>query len=127
MEVGTDINSKWTLTNDGDLKIVNDEENMVQSIANRLSCYQPSMEVYYEQYGGFLTSYLGQRKTNETLDFMKIEIDTMLQQDPRIEEFTSTLSYTEKGVNVILELIVSGEEMEVDLIVDDGGGVTVAD
>lgn len=127
MEVGTDINSKWTLTNDGDLKIVNDEENMVQSIANRLSCYQPSMEVYYEQYGGFLTSYLGQRKTSETLDFMKIEIDTMLKQDPRIEEFTSTLSYTEKGVNVILELIVAGEEMEVDLIVDDDGGVTVAD
>lgn len=127
MEVGTDINSKWTLTNDGDLKIVNDEENMVQSIANRLSCYQPSMEVYYEQYGGFLTSYLGQRKTSETLDFMKIEIDTMLKQDPRIEEFTSTLSYTEKGVNVILKLIVAGEEMEVDLIVDDGGGVTVAD
>mgnify|MGYP002523870592 FL=1 len=127
MEVGTDINSKWTLTNDGDLKIVNDEENMVQSIGNRLSCYQPSMEVYYEQYGGFLTSYLGQRKTSETLDFMKIEIDTMLKQDPRIEEFTSTLSYSEKGVNVILKLIVACEEMEVDLIVDDGGGVTVAD
>ena len=84
VELGTDINSTWEFSK-GDLVLINHTDNMRQTIKNRLSC--PLDFLDYDEYGSDIHSYLGDRKTEETLDFLKIEIETRLIQDPRIQNF----------------------------------------
>lgn len=110
MDWGTDINSTWSFK-DGDLNIISDDDNTNQAIINRLNCYKPTLNVYYEQYGGFLKNYMGMKKTSQLLDFMKIEIDTILQQDPRILNFISKLSFNDDD-GVDINLIIQQEENE---------------
>ena len=127
MDIGVDINSEWSLNENGDLSLVRDEDNLSQAIINRLSCYQPSLEVYYTQYGGFLSEYFGRKQTDETLKFMKIELDTILSQEERISSFTSTLSYNGNGsVRVDLDMIVNDVDVELNLVLSRDGGVSVA-
>ena len=127
MDIGVDINSDWSLNENGDLSLVRDEDNLSQAIINRLGCYQPSLEVYYTMYGGFLSEYFGRKQTDETLKFMKIELDTILSQEERISSFTSTLSYNGDGsVRVDLDMIVNDVDVELNLVLSRDGGVSVA-
>ncbi len=126
MDIGVDINTSWGLDDNGDLSLVRDEDNLSQAKINRVGCYQPSLEVYYNQYGGFLSEYFGRRQTDETLKFMKIELDTILSQEERINSFTSELSYTGNGsVRIDLDIIVNDEEVELNLVLDRDGSVNV--
>lgn len=126
MDWGTDINSSWSFK-DGDLNIVSDNDNTNQAIINRLNSYKPSLNLYYAEYGGFLRKYFGMKKTSQVLQFMKIEIDTILQQDPRILDFISKLEYNDSnGVNINL-LIQQAENEDIELnlvlngdVVEDG-------
>lgn len=127
MDIGTDINTNWSLNENGDLNLISDEDNLVQSVVNRLGCYRPVFEVYYDVYGGFLEEYFGWKRIDETLKLMKIEVDTILSQETRISSFTSELSYERDGsVKVGLDMIVNDEEIELNLVLNDGG-VSVAD
>lgn len=130
MDFGKDINSSWTLNENGDLNIAKDNENLAQSIVNRLNCYKPNLSVYYDDgYGGFLHSYLGRRRTQETLDFMKIEVDTILSQDTRLTSFSSSLSYDPDGI-VCIDLVVSvsdDEDVELNLVLNGSDGVVMSD
>ena len=127
MDVGVDIKSDWSLDETVDLSLAHDEDNLVQAVINRLGCYQPSFEVYYTLYGGFLSEYFGRKRTDETLKFMKIELDTILSQEERINSFTSELSYNPDGsVRVDLSCIVNDEDVELNLVLSRDGGVSVA-
>ena len=124
VDLGADIHSDWSFNDNGDLNLVKDNANLAQSITNRLNCYQPNMDVYYDEYGGFLHSYLGRRRTQETLDLMKIELDTILQQDTRISNFNSSLEFNQAG-NVLIDLsvTVNDEDVELNLILGSDGVV----
>ena len=127
MDVGVDIDTSWSLNENGDLLLVSDEDNLRQAIMNRLKCYQPSFEIYYTQDGGFLEEYFGRKRTDETLKFMKIELDTILSQEERINSFTSELYYKIDGsVRVDLDMLVNDEEFELNLVLSRDGGVSVA-
>lgn len=126
VEFGTDINRDWSFNN-GDLVLVQDEDNLAQSIINRVNCYQPSFNVYYGLYGGFLMEHLGSRRNDESLKFIKIELDSILEQEERVNEFESTLSYADDGsVKIDLTLTVNDENVDLNLILSRDG-VSVAD
>lgn len=119
MDIGTDINSDWSFNENGDLNIVTDNDNIVQSIKNRLSCYLPNLKIYYGFYGGFLSEYFGRRRTEETLKFMKIEVDTILSQEGRIKNVTTDLYYAKDGsVRIDLTYSIKEEDYELNLVLD---------
>ena len=128
MDLGIDINSDWNFS-DGDLVLVKDDDNILQAVVNRLSCYQPNLEVFYELYGGFITNYLGRKRKPELLEFMKIEIDTILSQDPRINDFETELSFNDNmGIDLHLTVFqIEDEDIELNLVINGEMVVEVAD
>lgn len=126
MDLGTDINKEWTLTESGDLKIISGTDNVAQAIANRLSCTVNSLNLYYTQYGSMLFSFLGWRRNQRTLDFMEIEIGNRLSQEPRVRDYDISLGYSDDhgGVDIDLHLIVGdGESLDLNLVLDETGNV----
>ena len=121
VDIGTDIKSDWTF-NDGDLNIISGEENLKQSILNRFTIYDGTFKFFYQEYGSVLSNYFGFRKDDTTLEFMKIELERVLLQDPRIQGFDLELSYVEKGVQVELTINLGDADVEMNFVTD---GTTV--
>lgn len=109
LEIGTDINSEWEFKN-GDLTLAKTEENIAQSIKNRLNTRYGEFDLFYDEYGSFLTKFLGWRRNKETLKFMEMEITNTLTQDVRFQDIDVNLEYGEKGViNGYITLIYDDE------------------
>lgn len=127
-ELGTDFNSSWEFQ-EGDLVLVKNDTNLIQSIVNRLNCEYDSLDNYYYEYGTNLSSFLGFKASKETLEFIKIEVTETLNQDPRINEFEVATEY-DKENNVAIHLnIIFGEESELtlSLVLNEDGTVVVVD
>ena len=126
-ELGTDIKMDWTFNENGDLNLVSNEENLVQSICNRLTSPEGSFDLYYGNYGSVLEQFLGWRRRQETLEFMKIEVGNCLDQDPRILDYNVDLSFEGKSVRIDLKLNY-GEDSDLSLsLVLNNEGVVVSD
>lgn len=95
-DLGADIHSDWDFK-DGDLKIISDESNICQSIANRLNNPNGTFDLYYNEYGSFLLDFIGWKASEDTLQFIQMEIEETLKQDERFEEIQVNLEYTGKG------------------------------
>ena len=126
-DIGTDIKSSWELK-DGDLVLVNDEENIVQSIINRLNCWLNSMDLFYLEYGSVLSSFLGWKRIDETLGFLKIEIENTLNQDPRLRDYDLSLDYDDNGaVKIDLDFHLIDEDFGVNLVISKEGSIVIAE
>ncbi len=127
VDLGTDILRDWSFT-DGDLNIVSDTDNLIQSIQNRLSCPLNSMDVAYLEYGSVLWQFLGWRRNDTTLQFIKNELIECLKQDPRIINYSLNLEYTEKGLEVHMDLNY-GEEtnLELSVVIDENNNMVISD
>lgn len=120
VELGTDISSTWEFIK-GDLVLVNHTDNMRQAIKNRLSC--PLDYLDYDNYGSDIHSFLGGRKNDTVLDFLKIEIETRLIQDPRIQDFEVT-TYIKEDDNVGIDIDVNFDEdmdLSMSLVLNNEG------
>ena len=120
VELGTDISSTWEFIK-GDLVLVNHTDNMRQAIKNRLSC--PLDYLDYDNYGSDIHSFLGGRKNDTVLDFLKIEIETRLIQDPRIQDFEVT-TYLKEDENVGIDINVNFDEdmdLSMSLVLNNEG------
>lgn len=108
---------------DGDLKLVTYEENISQSIYNRLQTIHDSLDLFYEDYGSFLQSFLGWRRNDKTLNFIKMEVDTVIDKDPRINNFATNVEYTENGhVKITIRLYEeTGEDLDLNFILSEEG------
>ena len=122
---GTDINSEWTLTEHGDLKTINGTDNLAQAITNRLSCQLNNLQLYYNQYGSLLTGFLGWKRNERTLEFIRIELGNRLEQETRIQSYEIGLQYNEQGeVEINLNLTLkNGEDMDLNLVLNENGNV----
>lgn len=127
VDIGTDINGNWELTENGDLRLISQEDNMVQSITNRLSCTLNNLRVYYNEYGSLLFGFIGWKQNYTTLEFMKIEIGNRLMQDPRISGYTISLDYNGNGeVDIDLQIkLTSGKDLDMSLLLDNESNVQV--
>ena len=121
-EYGTDINSDWSFK-DGDILIVSDKDNLSQGILNRLNTFVGSLNLFYLDYGSFLLSYLGWKRTDSTLEFIKLEVETVLAKDPRINNFSVDASYDPNGsVRIELSIIYNdGEDFSLNYVLDNEG------
>ena len=126
-ELGTDINSSWTFK-DGDLVLIENDENIAQSLANRLNNPLESMDLFYDEYGSYIGSFLGWKQSEETLSFMKMEIEKAISQDPRFIDSEVNLQYTGKG-KVVGEINLRYDEdsdLSLSLVIDETGTVNVS-
>ena len=105
VEYGVDICRDWTFQ-DGDIKSISNTDNLNQAILNRLNTIQDELDSFYDDYGSFLQSFLGWKKNEETLTFIKTELDNVIAKDPRITLFESKVTFDEKG-SVKIELVIS--------------------
>lgn len=127
-DIGVDIKSEWLLNDYGDLKLVQDEQNLIQAITNRFNCWLNGMDLFYLEYGSILSSFLGWKREDETLGFMKIEIENTLNQDPRITDYELNLEFnSDGGVDIHLTIPVNGEDILVNLVISEDGTVSVVD
>lgn len=120
VELGTDISSTWEFSK-GDLVLVNHTDNMRQAIKNRLSC--PLDYLDYDNYGSDIHSFLGGRKNDTVLNFLKIEIETRLIQDPRIQDFEVT-TYIKEDENIGIDIDVNFDEdmdLSMSLVLNNEG------
>lgn len=120
VELGTDFSSSWEFIK-GDLVLVNHTDNMRQAIKNRLSC--PLDYLDYDNYGSDIHSFLGGRKNDTVLNFLKIEIETRLIQDPRIQDFEVT-TYIKEDDNVGIDIEVNFDEdmdLSMSLVLNNEG------
>ena len=105
-EYGVDIDSRLNFK-DGDLILVEYEDNLVQSIKNRLNTIQDGMDLFYSDYGSVLMEFLGWRRNDETLEFIKLEVQDCLSKDPRIKDFDVDVEYNDAGNVVIRFRLIS--------------------
>ena len=122
VEYGTDISSKWDFS-DGDINIVSNKENIAQVIKNRLNTVTGSLDLFYEDYGSVLLSFLGWRRVDTTLEFIKVEVNSCISKDPRISNFETEVSFDEDGsVKINIFIYYNGiENFELNLVLDEDG------
>ena len=108
-DYGTDINGEWDFNNDGDIQIISNTGNLDQAITNRLTCGLDSLDLFYQDYGCNLSQFLGWRKTEQTLSFIKLELQNRLNNEPRILGYSLNVEYTETGVRVDMELTLNDD------------------
>ena len=121
-ELGTDIDSSWTFK-EGDVVLVSDKINLSQSIVNRLNCVMDSLDLYYLEYGSFLRSFFGWKKIEKTFEYMKLEIENTLKQDPRVIDFNSNV-YLDKDNQVRIDVTIplsQESDLEMSLILTKDG------
>lgn len=123
MVYGVDINSNWELDESGDLVLVSDIKNMEQAVFNRLTNELNSMGDFYENYGSLLYQFLGWRKTDSTLEFIKLEITNRLKQDKRILDCNVEADYTNaETVRLGNNIVLDGEYVHnIELELSDNG------
>lgn len=120
--IGEDISSEWTFNENGDLKLVSGNANINQAISNRLNTGLHSLDLFYGEYGSFLTSFLGWKANQRTLDFMKIEIENRLLQDPRLRDFNVSCAYNGNGeIEININAIIGNEEYDTNLVLNSDG------
>lgn len=127
-DIGADINSSWVLNEKGDLEIVSDEENLIQSIVNRFNCWLNTFDLYYFEYGSILSSFIGWKRNQESLDLMRLEIENTLNQEPRFNDYELDIFYDDEGiVNIILSISFNGENIDLNLVITEDGSVKIDD
>lgn len=83
--LGTDIRSDWSFNNKGDINLISNSSNLGQSILNRLKADLNTYNMFYARYGGNLKDHFGEFNHNTIHEYIRIEIEEICSQDPRIQ------------------------------------------
>lgn len=118
--LGTDL--KNFEIEDGDLLLVSESDNLAQACINRLSTPSNFYDWMYVNYGGGLNSIFGMKNNSNSLEYLRIEIEHILQQDPRIKSISATCTKempNEVDVELDILTIGSNEIISMNLIITD--------
>ena len=110
VDFGTDLNWNGSET---ELTTVTGDENIIQSITNRLNTNYDELNWIYNNYGCNYKQFLGDRATDTTLEFIKNSIKQSLDEEERINGYDLELSYMDGKINIILN--IDGREFNFDL------------
>lgn len=123
-ELGVDIHSDWEF-HDGDLKLIRYGENMGQAVVNRLKCYLGAMSIFYTDYGSEIIHYLGEMNNETTWEYIRIEIETRVLQDPRVTDVECTVNrLTHSTCEAHLDLhFYDGSTGEANLVITGEGTI----
>lgn len=118
---GTDINMDFSFK-DGDINLVNGTKNLAQAVCNRLNSNLQTYEIFYARYGGNLLEWLGEQNNTNIQEYLKIEIESILGQEPRITSVEATVT-KETSTTVLVDLkvlpITSDEIITLNLIIQE--------
>ena len=109
-DFGTDLNWNGSET---ELTTVTADENIIQSVKNRLNTDYDELNWIYNNYGCNYKQFLGSRATDTSLEFIKNSIKNSLDEEERIENYDLELSYMDGKINIILN--IDGSEFEFNL------------
>ena len=118
---GADVNKSWTFTN-GDIDLVDDSINLGQAIVNRLNAGLETYDIFYQKYGGVLLEHLGDLNHPHIHEYMRIEIESILTQEPRIANFECTVNKTDSNsveCNLKVSVVGSDEVNEYNMVISD--------
>ena len=127
-ECGVDLNSTLTF-NDGDICLCKYGDNLIQAIVNRLNTSLNEMDLFYEDYGSILQGFLGWKANDETIEYIKAEIDNSLMGEPRLAAHESNVEYTGNGkVRIELSLYTNtGAGVDASLVLSSTGVMELSD
>jgi len=123
---GTDINSNWSFS-DGDINLVTDKANLGQAIVNRLKADLTTF-IFYNRYGGNLFEHFGDKNNPNIHEYIKIEVESICKQDPRIKQVESTVTKTDsETITLDLKLLTisSDEIVRYNLILNSDNSIFI--
>ena len=123
---GTDINSNWSFS-DGDINLVTDKANLGQAIVNRLKADLTTF-IFYNRYGGNLFEHFGDKNNPNIHEYIKIEVESICKQDPRIKQVESTVTKTDsETITLDLKLLTisSDEIVRYNLIITSDNSIFI--
>ena len=125
-ELGVDLDSSFTF-NDGDLKLSSYDDNIVQAVTNRLNTQLNELDLFYDGYGSVFRSFFGWKTNDETSNFMKAELETVLEAEPRLTDWEYEISFMGDGkARIDLRLYPNPDySISASLMVNSTGNVEV--
>ena len=125
-DLGVDLHSSFQFV-DGDLMLSSYNDNLVQSIVNRLKTTLDELDLFYDDYGSILHSFFGWKSTDETIGFMKAEILKVLGDEQRLQSYNVDIEYLPRGkIRIKLELYpVEDISLRVNLVLTETGIITI--
>lgn len=123
---GTDINSNWSFT-DGDINLISGKSNLGQAIVNRLKADLTTF-IFYNRYGGNLFEHFGDKNNPNIHEYIKIEVESICKQDPRIKQVESTVTKTDsETITLDLKLLTisSDEIVRYNLILNSDNSIFI--
>ena len=127
VDLGVDFSSSYEFQ-DGDIVLVEDTENITEAIGNRLNTEYDSMSEYYSIYGSLLRGFLGDPSDDRTLDFIQLEVESVLQQDPRLEDASVEVYRSDTTGQIIIGVTISYDDdsdLELNLVLNEDMGVDI--
>ena len=129
-QLGVDINRNWSFNADGDLILIKNEFNLGQAILNRLLAESDTYDIFYAKYGGNLGDELGELNHPNIHEYIKIEIERILSQDPRISEITCTVDKIDSD-SILCDLNVkvnnSSDVLEFNLVIGNDKSISISE
>lgn len=123
--LGTDFDSSYEFI-DGDLKLVKNEDNLIQSIINRFNTKLDTLNLFYTDYGSKIYGFLGWVHSDDTLEFIELEIQDVLQQDPRCQENTINVKYqNQKIIAGITIRITDDMDLTFNLVMNENNKISL--
>lgn len=126
---GTDIKDSFSFSN-GDIDIVSGIENLEQSILNILNTDLGFYDWCYTNYGSNLSKIYGRKNDNNSLEYLRIEIEHAVIKNPRINNVSVNCTKEDPiTVNAELEILpINSEEIvTINLVINDDYKVQIND
>lgn len=126
---GTDIDRSWSFV-DGDIQLAKGKGNLGQAIMNRLMADDDQYPDFYIRYGGRLFDHFGDLNHPTIHEYIRIEIEDILSQEPRIKEINectvNKISSNSVECNLKVTPIGSDEVIELNLVLNEGSPIFIS-
>lgn len=128
IDYGTDIDTRW-IFKDGDIKLTENNDNIIQALQHRLMTPQGHFQwCYGYHYGSDLRDIIGEYNSEQIGDYACISIRYSLIEDPRVHDITE-INYTRENgqliINVTVQLTGDEEKLALRLILTEENQVQI--
>ena len=124
-DLGVDFNSDYVFV-DGDIQLIKEEDNLTQSIINRLNTPTDSLGAFYYNYGSMTRQYLGEKATKRLLEFLQLEVKRTLEQDPRLQDVTIDTEAKQGVVHIYISKTFDDDtDLSLNLVLTSENGVSI--
>lgn len=117
VDYGTDFDSSWSVTSQGDLKILRGMDNAKQAILNRLLTPYKELDEFYNEYGCRSHEELGNGNDEHSKQRLELYIRETLKQEPRVAELEKIeIIFQDQTAFIELSILLSDEETVENLV-----------